>query len=712
MIGIRGFPGSPEALSRLLSKGFVVPGWTKETMADFYQAPHLPPFITTDAGWDFFQRMNEKAFKGGEIRKAMALPYFLERILVKALGHGSPSYRKAALYVAVPFRIMGGEMGARVSGALGEEGRRWVSEAVKTVESPSSAQGSFQVPFLEERIPPVVRPESFYASSPLLECYWKAVQWLQYAVFRMEGPSDGPGGIALVQLVFGDPELKKAYRAFQSTYSEWLGWKDRYGLESWAHFFERLLGDKWRSMDPRKVWETYRKSGKKGPSRDSLDWAGSFLRSKRDRVLAFFSPGETPVYRFFFRDMEVTGAQRGFLPSSLDLLASGPLASPCGKRLFRETFGKAPWVEKVLALQAPERGSGIYAGEIEALRLLQGPPHTGATPLFRKPGWKAKMAWTQLGGLVGIEHTLALYRRVLGIPAGGLNPSHGMVSPYPEFFRRLAGIARRSKEILERNRAALPLDFQRIASLALELVRKRIGEYKDVRPCFSPTPKAGDREKGGERMPVFFPRIRWMEGGITGKEELKTALAVKARLEGIKKERIIPERDRVWLEETFLAGVGNAVLSALGRCASILEELGRISKASWGGKEMSEKDARFLLRFGNEVYGVLFKASMEEGGIPEAGEPPLVVNLAWSYVPGSGKILRRLFAGIGRPEAIYLILDVGGRPCLYRGGVLSFREFVLPSSLEMSDSVWKRWVKEGKAPDPPSFTRTFRVPPR
>ncbi|HHI68788.1 MAG TPA: hypothetical protein ENJ97_05630 [Planctomycetes bacterium] len=174
--GLSRFHGSRKALAFLLQKGFVVPGWTRDSMVQFYQVPVSPRFITTDAGWDFFQRMVERAFKAGEKRKALDFSFSLGKILDKILERPFPFARKTALYSGVPFLLSGGGLKGEVSSYLGKKGVQTLRKTVQALRSAESGRRGLKVSFLEKDLPPVFRPEGFYAESEPLKGYWRAIQ--------------------------------------------------------------------------------------------------------------------------------------------------------------------------------------------------------------------------------------------------------------------------------------------------------------------------------------------------------------------------------------------------------------------------------------------------------------------------------------------------------------------------------------------------------
>ena len=472
--GLERFPGSRATREFLLKKGFLVSGEEGAEMADLYAKARtgLPVFITADAAWVAYSRALESAFRAGEPRKARRLASYLLELFKECARRGGKVYDRLALYLAVPVLLL--EKGAReeVNAALGKDKAPLLREALSRIEQSIRDGRPFRVPFLAGNIDPLFRPESFYAESSLLSRYWKAWKWLQAAHFDMSDPREGPAGVALAQLIYRRPENKKVFEAFLESYRDWLGAGGEFGLEKWASFFEDLLGERWLALPPEKVWHSMRKrngrkSGKGGPlCLPGAEGAGC------SKEMAFFCRGETPVFKFLMEDLEKTGASRGGLPSGLDLLASGPLASPAGTRILVDTFRGRAWVEDLLSLRPPSLGEDLYSKSLKALRLLQGPALTSSEPVFSTPEWKDKTAWTQLAGWVSLEHNFALYRGFPFFTIGGVpeSTSPGVVSPYPGFFLALSRAALEAKALLERLEDSFPRDYRKLAEKSLDLL--------------------------------------------------------------------------------------------------------------------------------------------------------------------------------------------------------------------------------------------------
>jgi hypothetical protein len=68
------------------------------------------------------------------------------------------------------------------------------------------------------------------------------------------------------------------------------------------------------------------------------------------------------------------------------------------------------------------------------------------------------------------------------------------------------------------------------------------------------------------------------------------------------------------------------------------------------------------------------------------------------------------YAGVARPQALYMILPSAGRLHLYRGAVLSYREFVDFKNVKLNDDTWQRMIRARKTPPAPAFTDTFLAP--
>jgi len=55
-----------------------------------------------------------------------------------------------------------------------------------------------------------------------------------------------------------------------------------------------------------------------------------------------------------------------------------------------------------------------------------------------------------------------------------------------------------------------------------------------------------------------------------------------------------------------------------------------------------------------------------------------------------------LYAGLARPQALYVIVQNGKTLQLYRGAVMTYREFVRPDEALLDDDSWRELIAKDK----------------
>lgn len=66
-----------------------------------------------------------------------------------------------------------------------------------------------------------------------------------------------------------------------------------------------------------------------------------------------------------------------------------------------------------------------------------------------------------------------------------------------------------------------------------------------------------------------------------------------------------------------------------------------------------------------------------------------------------------LHEATGTANALYVLVDIGGQIYLTRGATFSYYEFVRPLGERLTDDEWQKMLKDGKAPDVPSWIRPY-----
>jgi hypothetical protein len=73
----------------------------------------------------------------------------------------------------------------------------------------------------------------------------------------------------------------------------------------------------------------------------------------------------------------------------------------------------------------------------------------------------------------------------------------------------------------------------------------------------------------------------------------------------------------------------------------------------------------------------------------------------------SGRVLEE---GVGHAYELLAIVPIEGRPTLTRGAVFSYYEFKHPMGDRLTDEKWQGLLKDGRAPDPPVWVKSFLAP--
>jgi hypothetical protein len=68
-----------------------------------------------------------------------------------------------------------------------------------------------------------------------------------------------------------------------------------------------------------------------------------------------------------------------------------------------------------------------------------------------------------------------------------------------------------------------------------------------------------------------------------------------------------------------------------------------------------------------------------------------------------------LYAGLSRPQALYVIVRHGESLQLYRGAVMAYREFVRLNDQLLDDQSWRKLIAKDLGPPAPPFTRSFQA---
>src|SRR5439155_8279982 len=134
--------------------------------------------------------------------------------------------------------------------------------------------------------------------------------------------------------------------------------------------------------------------------------------------------------------------------------------------------------------------------------------------------------------------------------------------------------------------------------------------------------------------------------------------------------------------------------------AAICDRLADFAQKALERKALDHEEAKWIRNYGKVIAG--FQGYGGNSWLAPLDDFSLVTRIFDNPLDRSV-----LYAGVARPQALYVILPYKGKLQLYRGAVLSYREFVRPEDERLDDKSWRDMVAQGKAPAPPMFTQSF-----
>jgi HEAT repeat protein len=384
--------------------------------------------------------------------------------------------------------------------------------------------------------------------------------------------------------------------------------------------------------------------------------------------------------------------------SGLDFLVASPeLRSPAAVRALRQASGdKVEATVENLNYALPSNSLG--AQSLRLLASLQEPVPDQLAPAFHSQAWADEQLWTQLGAWTEQNHPRQPHPGYFeGYGPMEDAPKKGVVAPYPDFFAGLAQLARETEAAMEKAGMDEPFDSRAIAQKLLD----DIFIQQNVAP--------GTREERARMSTALFELSQftghYMEthpGG--GGDNSPAAQQLLKDFEAVARRCVagpVPSgEDRAVLQSFFDERLTAPRL--LRDFADTCDRLAGLARKQVDGTPLTEEDEKWIAGYGMTLARFhLFPGNSSTGAEDDF---PIIRRLG-ANAAGSSV----LWAGLGHPEALYIILPAEGRLRLYRGAVLAYREFVRPGSDSLDDKSWRGRVRTGNVPPPPAFTASFRA---
>lgn len=705
--GMEGFQGATNGLDLLRSNGFVVTDPTfKQIFEAYIQSPQieppsetnrfgqsLPAFITTDSAWHTYHILLEEGVKEMELVQAQRLRQFSRQLLAEINAQSNrlgPSANDLSLLTSVGLALQDAAPRQSLNG-----------EAGRLVEALRSGSGAIPMPVGFPLSPAQFRAQSFYTQSPELSDYFAARQWYASVVFRLNNSRETQAAVALASLINHDPSLLSLWRQLSEPFDAFLAPAEDGTVREYTTAATAVLGTNALLATEAQLVQIQDRLASVLPAprvNDQLLSPEQYSDfAKQTRGFRLLPPRRLPCAVCFHHTTDPKIPHRMY-PSGLDFLASSvELRSPAAVRAVRSQFGEEVG-NLILQAKGGPLPDSLHGDAMRLLAKLQEPLPAQVPAALRTEAWHDLQLWTQLGAWAEQRHTWALHTKLSVSYMGIVTPPQGMVAPYPEFFSGLAKLARRTAEAFAQ--AGLEPQFE-IKSVAtnllesLELVEKaqRSRDEKELERMSGKLEQLGQfqnryYEKHQAELEKVNPRTRHMQ-----LQKQLTDLARRCAESGV-----ATEADTETLRMFFDCRQNTARL--IHDFAPVCDRLAELARKSLNREALTADDAKWIRDYGITLAGFHFYYG-NSYEVPR-DDFPIVTRVFSNPLTGS-----LLYAGLARPQALYVIVPDGKALQLYRGAVLTYREFVRPSDQPLDDESWRALIAKGQTPPAPTFTKSF-----
>lgn len=694
------FIGSKQDQEILDKQGFVV---TDQQFPQIFSAyishgmwDKLPYFITVDSAWHTYHVLLEEGVRQLEENQAGVLLEFSSKLYDKAKAKSrqpNDEYADLARFAGVGMALQNEDAVEHMPQAY----RADVERTVAGLKKPEGTLGVlfFSRPLFQERF----QASSFYTKNKTLRHYFAARQWYAMCAFVLKSKEETKRALLLVDLIESDEELKTLYDRLTKPYDKLLGPTDDLDFRVYSSLARKIVG---QAIDPKSIdisLDAFMNEAEALPNPKVNDQFVADREtykqwSARTKGLRLLGPRRLPSAVVFQRTTDPIVEKRMF-PSGIDFFAVGPMRSESGVRALRESVAAAKTADLILCTKGEPLPDSLHGKALKLLTLLQKPLPKSAPAPLRTSAWLDKQLWTSLGAWAEQRHTWALHAKMNIAYSRATEDPPGYVSPYPEFFRKLGALALDTCDALFGSET----DRRRAAGLTLLACLKLSEERSNQKEKLRGPPN--------DQLQAFY-RFVWQYRYLKGHTGLKMPEEESARL----KEEL-KNIGQAWADGKQIGDTDQQLMDMLNHSvkqpavflpafAKLCDSLADIAQKELNREPLNGSEAELI-----KDYGKMLGQFHYYGGnswLEPRDDFPLVTPIFMHPMMG-----QTLYAGLAQPQALYILIEVNGRPVLHRGAVLSYREFRLPNGTVLTDEEWRKQVKSGAAPLPPSFTKSFRA---
>jgi hypothetical protein len=693
--GIQAFTGSEEAKALLTKNGFVVADPTfKQIFEPYIKSPEfeqpsetnhwgvsLPCFITPDSAWDTYHVLLEEGVKEMETIQAQRLLKFSQALLSAARERHADNDLLLFASVGLAFQ----DEQHRQSLAADEK---------RIVDALRSGSGDVQAPIGFDLSPAQFRPQSFYTQSPQLSDYFAARQWYASVVFRLANARETKSAVALARLVNGNPQLLALWKQLSEPFDAFLAKAEDGGIPEYAAAAASLTSSE--AISDAQLTEIQKKLEKQLPLphvNDQMMSPEQFLHfANESRGFRMLPPRRLPCAQCF-QDTVYPKIPDRYYPSGLDFLAASPvLRSPAAVRALQTEFGKNV-SDAILKTDCGPMPDSLHGQAMELLAKLQQPLPSAVPAPLRTEAWQDLQLWTQLGAWAEQRHTWALHTKMNVELLGIVTPPKGMVAPYPDFFAGLATLTRRTAEAFQKAGLDQQFDVKTASDRLIDVFRSR----KNTRVI-----NMDDSSSQAQQFGQFEYRYLELHRAELEKNNGRDAYKqMQNDLEALAQRCSAGQPTPADIEVLRLFfDCRQDTVRLINDFAPVCDRLVELAKKSLHNEALTDDDAKWIEGYGTTLAGFHFYY----GNSYEVPEDNFPIVTRVFYDPVGGKMF---YAGLARPQALYVIIPNGKSQQLYRGAVMTYREFVHQDKELLDDESWRAMVAKGQAPPAPPFTKSF-----
>jgi hypothetical protein len=683
---------SDSSIERLATDGILVTGETYKQVFEPYINRTLPIFVTSDSLLNAYHVLYEESVLRLEQANARKLADILRFVLVNLDSAAqnlqadpnlvTPAKTRATIIVGTALKLLDETFQVSDPSVMAIID----DEVAKIVAANTAMKPAWMGPWEEDLIEidyTRYKVRGFYTRTETLTRYFRAVAWLQSIPFRVSHDVELVSILMLGGCItpdrFGDDQARCAeYQGYFSIYKDFIGSGDDWDLITAAGEVDEGLAFDLEAMREHLIAKAQVEGGPQ--INDQIRFAPDDPNMAAEPNFRIVSAYRIPDGVLFQRTTDRRKIER-FFPNGLEICVI--LGSAFAPSRIDEPE-KAKLLEIIEESKSLFSGSSLYFDYLNMVATLLEPPEPNAPAFMSNDPWQTKSCGAVLSGWAQLRHTWVLQAKTpvyptTGIARGESKPPDALVEPVPQFYRRMANLASRTRCILAIG-DALEADYTYLASL-LRQIADALEQSESEQEAISALVAAI-----GNTMDLVAAWNYAMS--VDGDTNAKVA-ELRRVAAGLDAGYVDPSIE--WLVNGYDNISLDTLWSSLGLISRRLES---IANKQLAGVDPNETEASFFTGYGKAIAAIMLQASATSS--PKDNAPRIA-----DVFCGVDDLLRITYmhAGIGRARAIYVLYPWADTEVLCKGAVLPYYEFV--ASERLTDDEWKTMLDGASPPSVP-----------